>query len=120
MRKKILGFSTSVFRTIAYMSCTLQWLWLILLVLPIILESNALNFFLPSHQPDVQEPTNITRESSLLMLIVAGAVTIVMVVISIVALIRMPGAISKQGSKLTQNTSKAIIPVITHHKKLTA
>lgn len=56
---------------------------------------------------------------SVMLVIIAGIVTAVVIAATLYALIKLPAAVAKSGQKITQTTSAKIIPIVTHHAKLT-
>ena len=110
----------NTFGTFGYISLILQWLWVSVLFLPQLFENERVkDFFMP--------PTNITQAPSielhappLLATVLAIAITVAILIITIVILARLPIAVSKTGKKTVLSTAEKIIPVITHHQKLPA
>jgi len=110
----------NTFGTFGYISLILQWLWVSVLFLPQLFENETVkDFFMP--------PANITQAPSielhappLLATVLAIAITVAILIITIVILARLPIAVSKTGKKTVLSTAERIIPVITHHQKLPA
>lgn len=105
--------------TLFYLSCLLQWAWAILPYMPGIMR------FAEMLQMPADTPTEPVQEAvasgppSLLLLIVACAATAIIIGATLYALIKFPIAVAKSGQKITQSTSARIIPIVTHHAKLT-
>ena len=53
-------------------------------------------------------------------MLAVGIVTLVMIVVTIVILIKLPKAVVDTGQTITQATTKAVVPVVLHHKKVSA
>lgn len=104
---------------LGYVSCTLQWLWLGILFLPSLLDSQK-DLLLPSAAEPLPAATFDFGGSSLLMTGVGIAVTLIVLVISVVILARLPLSIAKTGNKATRGAAEVVLPIVSHHKKLPA
>lgn len=106
------------FLALGYMSLTLQWLWILMIGLPPMIESGIFD----SLAPTVSEPSapSPSMEFSPALAMIAGVITLIFLVITVIVIIKLPKTISNAGEKVIHQTSEAIIPVITHNKKISA
>lgn len=99
-----------------YMSCITQWAWTGIVLLPALAASGFLQFLLP------QESTNdmpvITFEASPTVVAIVLILTAAVIAASVVAILRLPRDIGKAGKRVTHEPATAVLPTITHHKKL--
>lgn len=102
------------------MFIALQWLWVLALGLPIVIETGILDSLTPPQRAEQPIQSSAAGEPSLALAMFAGAVTLVFLALTIYVLIKLPKTITKTGEKIVHQTSEAVIPVITHHKKIAA
>lgn len=111
-------FVVNFFGTLFYLSCLLQWMWAALPYLPgIVRLAEMLRGPMGASEP-VQEVAAASGPPSLLLLILALAITAIVIGLTLYALIKFPVTVAKSAQKITQNTSARIVPIITHHAKL--
>lgn len=113
-KKRIL---VNVFGTFFYMVCLLQWLWALLPFLPQLIQ------FATTLQPEPtkSEPAQhiiSTAPMSDLSIAIIIFITLTMIGVTVYALIKLPSGVGKAGSKLTHKASNYIVPVVSHHAKL--
>lgn len=110
-------FLARFFEVLSYVFTALLWLWLAVLLLPLLERSGTLELLVPvTHQPT---HTTVTAEpASPFLLLVAAFITAFMIIISIIALWRLPKNLAKAGSDVSHTVAEAVLPAITHHKKL--
>lgn len=110
----------TVFGVFGYLSCALQWLWLGVLFLPQLLSSEAKNLLLPPSS-ETSTPTSFNLDGDGLLITALGiAVTLIVLIITVVVLIRLPMGIAKTGNKVAKTAADTVLPVVTHHKKVSA
>lgn len=108
---------SNFFGGLGYISIIGQWLWTIALVLPTLLENDSFKqFILPDQSATAQSPVTVFDENSLFMIVVAAAVTVVVLIATIIILIRLPIALVRTSQKTVTTAAETIIPTITHHK----
>lgn len=105
---------------VAYFTCTMQWLWLAMIALPPLIDSGALNQFFEVEQPIKQESAKTDMAMSPLMMAVVGGITVLMIIVTIVIIVKLPKAVAGTGDALMQATTKAVLPAVVHHKKVSA
>ena len=110
-------FAARFFEMVSYVFVLFQWLWFGMILAPLFKDSSILDLFLPNGTA-LPETTTIQQTPSPFLVAVAIVVTIIMIVVSIVALWRLPKSILKGGDAVTHNISEVIVPIATHHKKL--
>jgi len=109
----------NTFGTFGYISLVLQWLWVSVLFLPQLLKTEPVKeFFMPPASIN-PAPSFEFHTPPLLATVLAIIITIVVLVVTIIVLLRLPTTISKTGKKTTLKAAETIVPVLTHHKKLT-
>lgn len=102
------------------MSCLFQWFWIFIIALPPLVKSGALDTFIATPLPEPTPQTSPQDELSPIIVLVVGAITLFVLILTIIIFIRLPRTISKTGQHVVQHTAEAIIPTITHHKALPA
>ena len=108
----------NAFGAFGYISVFFQWTWSLLLAAYPTLMKNP-DFFLP--QPDkgtIIKPMEINPSFTPALTIIAIVVSVLILAAAAVAIARMPRAIGKKANALTQSTIKKVLPVLTHHKKV--
>lgn len=118
MNKRMLRrITAAAFLTIGYVACLLQWLWLVIVGLPRLVESGALDVLTktPEAKPTVVQTG--AGDSPLLWAVV-GIATLGILIMTVVVLIRLPRSIVHGGEKLVGHTAEVMLPVMTHHKPL--
>lgn len=103
--------------TIAYMALVFEWLWLVIIGLPPVIESglfDALSMPVESSQTR-PEPQS---DSSPVMIAAVGAMTVIILIVTTVILVKLPHTIMKGGDVIMTQVAEKTLPVITHHKTL--
>ncbi len=108
------------FLAIAYLIVTLQWLWMLAIGLPPLIEAGAFDSLAPPTQTEQPATQVYPAEFSPVLTIFAGVITLVFLGLTAVILIKLPKTISQTGDKIVHQATEVVIPVITHHKKLPA
>ncbi|MNQ07679.1 hypothetical protein D3C85_204650 [compost metagenome] len=113
-------YIANLFGTLFYLSCLLQWMWAALPYMPWIVRIAEL---LQAPVAAPAEPANVpvitSSPPSMTLVIITGIITVAIIVATIYVLIKIPTAVAKSGQKITQNASARIVPIVTHHTKLT-
>lgn len=103
-----------------YVVCLLQWLWIVILTLPILLDSGWLSsFVIPENQLPPAEEIKSETVSPLLVAI-GGGITILMLALSALIIFKLPSKVVQTGTVITHAAADAIVPLVTHHKRLPA
>lgn len=109
--------AANVFGTLGYFSVLLQWTWaLLLLCYPLLTADHS--FLLPDAPAEPFHPTNDAVTSSPVTAVVAIAVTVFVLVTTVIVIARLPKQIGKRGAQLTHQTAETLIPIVTKHKPL--
>lgn len=108
----------NIFGGFFYLFCLIQWLWTSLPYLPGFIS------FATKLQPAAQQPVAISHTASLgppslFITILAIVIVIAILAATAYALVKLPIAITKTGEKITKQTSSYLVPVVSHHAKLT-
>lgn len=101
----------------AYTACLLQWLWVLMVGLPNLVESGAIDFITTAPEP-AQTVTSQPVEMSPFVWGLVGIVTLLILIVTAIVLVKIPRTIVHTGERIVQQTTEAIIPAITHHKQL--
>ena len=109
-----------LFEGAGYMMCLLQWLWVMILILPALLESGLITSLLPKVTEHHASQHIATGPPSPVLILVGGIVTILMLALSVFVLLKFPSTVAKTGTAITHKSADAIVPVVTHHKVLPA
>lgn len=107
----------NTFGTLSYIAIILQWLWsLLILFYPLIISGQMTQYLQP--QPAVSIPAHTFTFGSFtpIATIIAIAVTIVVLIISTVAIAKLPAQIGRRGAQLSRSASTIILPTLTQHK----
>lgn len=103
--------------TLGYISGILQWTWtLIILGYPLLTADHVIFFPKPTHVVPITSGESVAF--SPVLLVAAIASTLLVLAFTVVTLIKLPKSIGISGAKTTHTVAKAIIPAVTHHKKL--
>ena len=109
----------NTFGVFCYISMLVQWMWIVAVFLPALLENETFkSLFLPSGGSEQTPIVSTSSAPSGLTIVIGLAVTVVVLVITIVILIRLPSTIAKSGAKITHETARVVRPVVTHHQPL--
>lgn len=106
--------------SLGYVACLLQWMWMLLILLPAILRSSFFQF-ITSTSP-VPPPTVVVASGSTsgdvpflvtaIAFILAGAIILGSLY---VILVKLPRSVAKTGEKVTHTVATVITPVIIQH-----
>ena len=110
--KRVLIVNT--FGTFGYISCLLQWLFVTLIYLPLLLENDQLKGFLLPAETKQVAPIAVSTPSPILIGL-AIVVTIIMLIVTIVLIIRAPVSIARTGKAVTTKAAASIVPLVVHH-----
>ncbi len=115
-QKRIIIANT--FGSFGYISILFQWLWSFLILAYPLLSSRPDFLFLPPTQPTLTHDMTPTPVSPFLV-VIAIAATIAILGVTLATVASLPKNIGKKGAELTRHTTAAMLPAVTHHKKLT-
>lgn len=115
---RLRDFTIRFFRTLAYISLTFQWLWLILIALPPLISSQAFEALIVA-PPEAVEPVRggVTAPSPATWIFV-GVVTIIVLAVTVIILIRLPRKVLSLGEHTVNRASTAVVPLILHHQPI--
>ena len=109
--------AANAFGSSGYISVIFQWFWTSLLLLYPTLQDDRAWFWPPTTQQQVTYSAPAITMSPLAVIIVL-MITVAIMGLTVVVVARLPKKIGKTGQRATQLTTAAIIPLITHHKKI--
>lgn len=109
-----LRIAARFFRAVSYVFTTFLWFWLAILLLPALLDSGMLEMLAPKGAEP--EPSAQSGPVSPILLVIGGVVTILMIVLTIVALLRLPKMMVKTTGTVTHKVADAVVPIVLHHK----
>jgi len=101
------------------MAVTLQWLWVLVVGLPQLIETGLLDSLMstaPVEPASAMHPV----EFSPVLAIAAGVITLAFLVLTIIIFIKLPKAISMTGERIVHQSTNAVVPIVTQHKKIPA
>ena len=111
---------TRFFGTLGYFSCSMEWLW------AVVLYFNYLQTIFLATSPDEKLIPIIhiapkPAQTGSLTIVPIVIIVIIMIIVAIYSFIKMPAAMAKTSHKVTQVTAENLAPVIikAQHKKLT-
>lgn len=108
---------TNAFGTLGYLSGILQWVWTaIILCYPIVSTNPSPLFPAPVHHASPSTPS--FGAFTPVVFIAALLTTLLVLALTVITLIKLPKTIGTSGAKTTHTVAKAIIPTVTHHKKI--
>jgi hypothetical protein len=103
----------NTFGTFGYISCLLQWLFVALLYLPLLLDNKQFkNFLLPENTEQVTPV--VTTAPSPILIGLAIIFTVIMLIVTMVLIIRAPISIARTGKAVTVKAADAIVPLVVH------
>ncbi len=114
--KRVLVANT--FGTLGYMSVLFQWTWSLLLVGYPFLLSHPEILHTPQQQTAVAPPLEISPAFTPFAVLLVSVITIAILALAVVVVARLPKTIGLTGARITQRTATTLVPVLTHHKKL--
>ena len=108
----------NAFGALGYISVIFQWAWSILLLCyPLLVDRPE--FLLPAETaPPQSQAFEIAPVFSPAVTIIAIAITVLILVATIIVLARLPRSIGKKAATLTKTAATAVLPAVTHHKKM--
>lgn len=99
-----------------YVSAAFSWLWIGALILPGLISSNTFDHLNESSSSPVAPAVHF--EPSPLTTTLAIALMIIVLTFTVVILVRLPRSMTRKAETIVRTTSVNVIPVITHHKKV--
>ncbi|HRJ06108.1 MAG TPA: hypothetical protein PK096_00870 [Candidatus Saccharibacteria bacterium] len=118
--RAVRSFAGRFLVSVAYLVCTLQWLWLVIIGLPPLIESGILNDFMQINPNQAEQPNRQADDLPPIVVAVVGIVTLVMIVVTIFIMLKLPKAVADTGESVVKVTTRAVLPAVTHHRKLSA
>ncbi len=115
-------FAANSAGALGYFSLLMQWLWLAIVFLPGLLENGTFKAIFLS-KPSIDQPihsTTSTLTDSPVAMIGVVMITLIMIALTIYVVLKIPGAVAKSGRKITNEVTNVAVPIITHHKKVSA
>ncbi|GEM_PF-5392063 len=105
------------FKVSSYLLTALDWLWCVMLTLPLLMKSDFIKLLIPENAPPVK---TVAAQSSIspTILVIGIITTIIMVLLTLVLMWRLPKAILKTGDTISHTVTDVVLPVIVHHKKM--
>lgn len=110
--------------SIGYVACLLQWLWMVILLLPSMVESPVFKFFAPNRvetPPPVVQPTTPSEGIPTIITIIALVLGVAIIIGAIyVMFVKLPRSVAQTGEKVTHTAAAVISPVIVEHVHIPA
>ncbi|MEO5950734.1 MAG: hypothetical protein ABIQ04_04775 [Candidatus Saccharimonadales bacterium] len=108
----------SITGALFYIAIMIQWLWSSLPYLPGIVQFAGTLQTTPQNTQPIQHVPATGPPSVILIAIVIG-VTIFIIAATVYLLLKLPATVGSVGEKMTKSATEYIVPVISHHVKLT-
>lgn len=105
---------------LGYVSCILQWLWAGIIYVPWLLSNDTFKQFILPNKTAQSAPEFHFALPSGVAIVIATISTVVVIAITLFVLVKVPSSVARGGKKVTQTSANALLPVITHHKKVSA
>jgi hypothetical protein len=91
-----------------------------LLYFPLLLGNDTFkHFVLPEKSTQPVQTMQFTMPP-VAALVIGGIVTVLVMALTVYILLKVPAAVAQKGQKLTQTPANALVPIVTHHKKISA
>lgn len=108
----------NTFGMFGYLFCLASWAWTGILYIPMLLANKQIeDFLLPAPSQDPVTPMS-SEPISPIMVFFALAVTVIVILLTIIALLRAPITIAKTGKTVTTKAADSVVPLVTHGKQL--
>lgn len=104
---------------VAYLALVFEWLWLVIIGLPPLIETGVFDTLVNPPQPIARQDER-QEDMSPVVIAAVGAMTVVILGVTVVILIKLPATILKSGDVVMERAAAKTLPVITHHKPLPA
>jgi hypothetical protein len=115
--KKVL--IANIFGTLGYYFCFFLWCWVGVIFLPIILSNEHVEeFLLPVPKEEQLVAPTVSEGISPIALMIVGAVTVTVVLLTVLIFVRIPIAVAKTGKTVTTKAATSALPLVAKHKKL--
>lgn len=85
--------------------------------MPAVIDSGVIDLLMPNSQQPMVVQDSPTLPKGVLV-VVGIAITVVMVVLTVVAIARMPRDVARTSSKVTHKTTEKLVPVLLHKQKI--
>lgn len=116
-------FLVNVIAVLAYLSVVLQWLLAVLPFVPRLAKSDLFKTYVSNLDGQAQQAPSMqiahTEGYSWVFVVIAAVIGVIVLVTTIIAMKRAPATIGKTGAKLTRSAAEKVLPVFTHHQKIT-
>lgn len=108
----------NVFGAFGYLGVCFQWLWSLLPLAYTLIENNTVrSLIIPEHR--ASNPSTLSVELPGFVEIIVMAIALVFAIsITIYAIYLIPNTVGKAGKKITQESAKMAVPVLTRHHKI--
>lgn len=107
----------NTFGTLGYLSLIFQWAWSLLLLFYPQLESGH-GFLYSGPTSTASAAPSFSLAPTPLVVGISLLITLFVIIVTVIAIIKLPKTVGRQGGKIAQDAATAIVPVITHHAKL--
>ena len=119
-KRRIRRLLAQIFLGIAYLSVTLQWLWVLATGLPPLISAGVFDSLAPPAPVEQTVVPHSSVEFSPILAVIAGVITLVFLLLTVIILVKLPKTIATSGDKMVHRATEVVIPVITHRKQLPA
>lgn len=110
--------TANIFGVLGYAGVILEWIWLAAIFLPLLLHSEAIKWTIPEKTAhETMQYPGLSLPPTWLFAI-SAVVTIAMIALTIYIILKVPSSALKTTSKAAHHTADQLVPVVTHHKKI--
>lgn len=106
----------SIFLNLGYLALALQWVWLLILLLPALFDSSLI-VGLNTQQPVT--PSSDSQQPGLISFVFAGVAITLALLAGLYAAYKAPGYAKRHVEQSTKSAAKLVLPTVSSHKKLT-
>lgn len=111
-------FFVNLCAVFGYLWSSLAWLWVTAVYAPLLIKADALQWMLPQpHTPSTTPSLDISLPP-IWMMVLGAAVTLIMIILTLYVLVKVPVMAIRQTSKAIHTTTDQLVPIMTHHKKI--
>lgn len=107
--------------TVGYVACAIQWLWTVMILLPLIIHSSVFTFFTPTTPTQPTTPVETTSSGAVPVIITIIALCIGVVIILgalYIIFFKLPKSIARTGQTVTHVPATTLTPLIIEHTHL--
>lgn len=109
----------NIFGVFGYVMALLAWTWIALIAAVPLINSGWLNFMLPQAPATPPPPMFEPLAPSFGTLLFGIITTVTVTLLALYSLYAIPRTVGKTGAKITQSTTKSLLPLVVRHQPIT-